>query len=274
MMKNLIKISKSQFKIISKLKLKKYRDLYNKFFIEGKRAVIEALKSNWDIESVLINENSDYTQHHKQQIELAEKRKIPCYLIQNKDFNKLTDTITSQGIIALSKKREFSFDQVLKLNLNHSCIVALDKISDPGNLGTILRICDWFAVDAVLIGKNSADLYNPKVVRSTMGSIFHLNIVDDVDLTKALAELKMIGYQIYSTILEGENIYRANFNLKTVIIFGSEADGISEELVKLSDKKITIPRFGKAESLNVASATAITLSYYKSKTTAVNKNEK
>lgn len=265
MMKNLNKISKSQIKIISRLKLKKYRDLYTKFLVEGKRVILEALNSNWDIESILINENSDYESSFREQIELAKQRKIPCFSVRKSDFDKLTDTTTSQGIIAICKKRTIGFDQVLALNFNNYCIVALDKVSDPGNLGTILRICDWFAVDVVLIGKNSADLYNPKVVRSTMGSIFHLNIVNDVDLITALTELKKLGYRLYSTLLDGLNINKVKYAQRTVIIFGSEAEGISKELINLSDETITIPKYGKAESLNVASATAIILSDYKNK---------
>lgn len=269
MMKNSTKISKSQIKVISKLKQKKYRDLYEKFIVEGKRSVIEALNSDYDIESILIKESKDYLRFYQQNIDLAEKRNIPCFIVGSYDFDKISDTINSQGIVAIAKKRILSFNHVCALNLKQSCIVALDKISDPGNLGTILRICDWFAVDAVLVGKNSADLYNPKVIRSTMGSIFHLNIVDDVDLKIALIELKKSGYRLYSTLLNGTSIYEIKFNSNSVLIFGSEAEGISKELINLSDEKITVPRYGKAESLNVASATAIILSNYKNKTMVV-----
>lgn len=269
MMTNLIKISKSQIKNLSKLSIKKYRDLEGKFLVEGKRAVNEALNSNWKIESILIKEDDDINKFFQAQIDLANKKGIPCFLVQSKDFDKISNTMNSQGIIALVKKRSLNFNQILQLDLKKSCVVALDRISDPGNLGSIIRICDWFAVDAILISKESADLYNSKVVRSTMGSIFHQNIVEDLDLISALTELRKTGFRIYSTVLNGKNVYKMHFDHKSVIIFGSEAQGISENLIKFSDENITIPKFGNAESLNVASATAIILSVYKSKTIAV-----
>lgn len=266
MMTKLTKIHKSLLNKLKKLNIKKYRDLEQKFIIEGKRIVSEALNSDWKIEYLLIRENTGTDLQIKKLIEIADKKGIPNYLVKTKDFENLCDTITSQGIIAIIKKKSTELNQTFNKNIQYSLIVALEKISDPGNLGTILRICDWFAVDAVLVSKESADLYNPKVLRASMGSIFHLNVVNNVELNKVIEDFRKNGYKIYSTTLDGINLEKIKFHNKAIIIFGSEADGISGELIKVSDEKITIPRYGKAESLNVASACAIILSDYKSRT--------
>lgn len=264
-MMQVAKISKFLLTNLSKLKIKKYRDLEQRFIIEGKKLVLEALNSDWQIEYLLIRDNSETDSQIKNQILIANKKEIPCFLVKTKEFEKLCDTVTSQGIMAVIKKKSIKSNHIGNKNIQSSVIVVLDRISDPGNLGTILRICDWFAVDAVLISKESADLYNPKVLRASMGSIFHLTIIDNLELMSVINNLRNNGYKIYSTTLDGISLEKTIFHNKTLIIFGSEADGISGELIQASDEKITIPRYGKAESLNVASACAIILANYKTK---------
>jgi TrmH family RNA methyltransferase len=141
-------------------------------------------------------------------------------------------------------------------------LVAVDSLSDPGNLGTIIRTCDWFGVDGVLIGRNSVDLYNPKVVRASMGGVFHLRIVDDVDLLSTLSQAKNSGFAVYVTDAGGEAHFdRTNYSRKSVIVFGNEAWGISDQIRSLADVRVAIRRYGAAESLNVAVASGIVLSH-------------
>ena len=142
-------------------------------------------------------------------------------------------------------------------------IVALDEVGDPGNLGTILRTCDWFGVDAVLLSKGCVSLYNEKVVRSTSGSIFHLPIYEDVDLIKTLPELKNNGYTVIATGMDGELLTQTLLPNKTVLVLGNEAHGVSDAVKKISDHQVSIPRFGNAESLNVGVACAVFLSQWR-----------
>jgi TrmH family RNA methyltransferase len=141
-------------------------------------------------------------------------------------------------------------------------ILALDSIRDPGNLGTILRLCDWFGIEQIICSKDAVDLYNPKVIQATMGSISRVS-VHYIDLVEFIRKTQL---PIYGTFMEGNNIYKTKLPKEGIIIMGNEANGISLELEKLCKNKLAIPRFGslqKTESLNVATATAIVLSEFK-----------
>ena len=139
-------------------------------------------------------------------------------------------------------------------------IIILDKVSDPGNLGTIIRTADWFGVQNIILSEDSVDLYSPKVVRSTMGSIFHVKTIESTNIVQSIAGLKKKGYNIVALDIKGDSV--ANFESipKTAYIFGSESHGIRNTLLDLADKKITISGAGKAESLNVAVSAGILMS--------------
>jgi len=137
----------------------------------------------------------------------------------------------------------------------------LDSISDPGNLGTIIRTCDWFGVKNIFLSDNIVDYTSPKVIRSSMGSIFHINIYEDID-AEILSDLKREGFEILCADIEGENVFSYNSERKKVLILSSESHGPSKDFEKISDKKISIPRIGNAESLNVASASAVLLAQF------------
>jgi TrmH family RNA methyltransferase len=139
--------------------------------------------------------------------------------------------------------------------------VAVDAMSDPGNLGSIIRTCDWFGMDGILIGKDSVELYNPKVVRSTMGGLFHLPVAQDVDLPVALTRAKELGYTVYATKTEGRAHFdRIAYASKSVVVFGNEAWGISDAVRASADASVSIRRYGSAESLNAGVACGIVLS--------------
>ncbi|HEY6626916.1 MAG TPA: TrmH family RNA methyltransferase, partial [Ignavibacteriaceae bacterium] len=161
-----------------------------------------------------------------------------------------------QGIAAVFVKSELEFSP--ELFSNDKIIVMIDNISDPGNLGTIIRTCDWFGVKNILLSENIVDYTNPKVIRSSMGSVFHVNLYEDVNEGQ-LNKLRENDFEILCADTEGKNVFTYRSEKKKILILSSEANGPSIEIEKMSDKKICIPKIGNAESLNVASAAAVLL---------------
>ncbi len=248
-------ISINELKYYSSLTIKKFRDAENKFIVEGEKIVNEGLQSGYKCEIIFITE--DYKENKKDFL-LAIKNKIKrIEVLKQKDFNKICETVTPQGIAAAFNKKPVQKNAAEKIG--GGLIVYLDEISDPGNLGTITRNCDWFGISELLISKNSADYLNAKSIRASMGSIFHLNIFDNILPQEIFPELKLRGYKILCADLEGLDVFNYRIDTKSVLIFSNESAGPSAELLNFIDNKITIPRRGNAESLNVASASAVIL---------------
>ncbi len=245
-------ISQSELKYYSSLLLKKHRREEKKFLVEGEKFVEEGLKSNYDCEIIFITSSFN----EKQINYISKSFYVRIEVLKKKDFNRLSDTVTPQGIIAVFKEKEQNFENI-KFD---DVIVALDNISDPGNAGTIIRNCDWFGIKNIFLSKDSVELYNPKLIRSSAGSLFNLNIFREVEPEIILSTLKSFDYQILVADLKGEDVYDFQFKKKTLLVFSNEANGPSEKFMKLADKKITIPKIGMVESLNVASASAVILS--------------
>jgi TrmH family RNA methyltransferase len=238
-------VSKNQLKLITSLQQKKYRFANKLFFAEGVKVVQELLASNFELEHLYT------TQDDFEEVSNAKKS-----LIHENDLKKISALATPNSCLAVFKLPEE------KNIIESGLIVALDAIRDPGNLGTILRLCDWFGVKQLLCSRETVDIYNPKVVQATMGSIARVN-VNYVDLELFIAQTKL---PVFGTFMDGANIYKTTLPSEGVIIMGNEANGISEELEKLAKNRLTIPRFGdiqKTESLNVATATAIILSEFR-----------
>ncbi|MBW7887764.1 MAG: RNA methyltransferase [Bacteroidetes bacterium] len=246
-----------------KLLQKKYREQLRKFIIEGRKMIEEAVAAGVPIESIFYDEAKITDLAVLEKLSRSAERMIP---VKEKDIQQISDTVTSQGIAAVLPflQNESDIDKIfLKKNF---VFVALEEINDPGNLGTIIRTCDWFGVDGLVIGTNSVDLYNPKVIRGTMGSLFHLPILTDIDLKIFLKACRSEGLTIYSSELsKSEDVQKISFAGKSLLLIGNESHGISSELSRQADKKIMIPRFGKAESLNAAMACGILLSQMKLK---------
>jgi TrmH family RNA methyltransferase len=247
-------ISKSDIQYYSSLLSKKHRKAENKFIVEGKKSVLEGLKSNYECEVVFVT--NKFAEEHEDAIAELAKLKKKFVSLKQKEFLRFSDTETPQGIAAvfLKPQREFSPDIFTAERL----IVMLENISDPGNLGTIIRNCDWFGVKNIFLSDSIVDYTNPKVIRSSMGSVFHVNLFEEVK-PKQLNDLKETGFEILCADTEGENIFNYRCDKKKILILSSEAHGPSKEIEKLSDKKICIPKIGNAESLNVASASAVML---------------
>ena len=238
-------VSKNQIKLITSLQQKKYRIANKLFFAEGVKGIQELLDSNFELEHLYTTQN-DFDQVFN------EKKTI----ITENDLRKISALATPNSCLALFKM------PLEKPIVQTGLIVALDSIRDPGNLGTILRLCDWFGIQQVLCSTETVDLFNPKVVQATMGSIARVN-VNYINLDAFLTQTTML---IFGTFMDGTNIYQSVLPEQGIIIMGNEANGISASLEKLVQNRLTIPRFGdlqKTESLNVATATAIVLSEFR-----------
>jgi TrmH family RNA methyltransferase len=245
-------ISQSELKYYSSLLVKKFRNKENKFIVEGSKIVEEGLLSNYICEVTFVT--SAFLDSHPEIIEQTKTKKL--VQLKSSEFQKLSDTRTPQGIAAVFNKNYPKKD----INeVKEDFLVLIDNVSDPGNLGTILRTCDWFGINTVLISNQSVEYLNPKVIRSSMGSIFHLNIYEEFDLNK-LEVMKKRNYKIICSDLQGKNINDFQFQNKSIIVFSNESLGPSEIIKSLADELVTIPKKGKAESLNVSSAAAIILS--------------
>ena len=249
-------LTKNELKYYSSLLQKKTRKEEDTFIAEGKRLVEEGLKSDFKCEIVLYtNEfNSNYP-------EFIQSIQQPSELITESEFRKVSATKNPQGIAAVFKmKKSPALDDKKPL------VIALEDISDPGNLGTILRSCEWFGAKEILVSETCAEIYNPKTLRASMGAAFYLDIIEPANFYDELSHLKKEkAFKIITADMNGENLYQFNFPDKSVIVFCGEANGPSDKLLSLSDEQITIPKFGSVESLNVANAASIILSQYRSK---------
>ena len=235
-------LSKNQVKLIQKLHQKKYRNELNLFIVEGKKSINEFLQAGYTPQLLIATEafKASVPQHLITPVSKDELRKVST--LQNPD----------EGLAVFEQPKH-------KGILQEGVIVALDNVQDPGNLGTIIRLCDWFGVETLLCNTQTVDCYNPKVVQASMGSLTRV-AVHYLDLA---AFLTTTALPVYTMDLEGENLYTAAFPKDCILILGNEANGISAEVRALSNEVITIPRFSKhqrTESLNVAMAGAIILS--------------
>jgi TrmH family RNA methyltransferase len=238
-------VSKNQIKLISSLQQKKQRIAYQLFIAEGIKGVQELLDAHFELEHLYTTKNDFETVSNSLKTVVSEV-----------DLKKISALSTPNTCLAVFKMAEEK-----KIDAS-GLIVALDSVRDPGNLGTILRLCDWFGIQQLICSKETVDIYNPKVVQATMGSIARVN-VNYVDLNDFLATSSL---PVFGTFMNGDNIYKASLPQEGIIVMGNEANGISSELEKIIKNRLTIPRFGaiqKTESLNVATATAIVLSEFR-----------
>ncbi len=244
-------------KNIRKLKDKKYRNLENKFIIEGVKIIKESIEESASIDTIVICEECIKGGLIEQKL-LYEVAKYNCVYVSKKVFQTISEVNNPQGILAIINKENLESE----INLTEDIIVVLDGIQDPGNLGTIIRTVDSVGIKQILISKDTADAFNPKVVRSTMGAIFRVKIIEVENLAKTIKEIKKQKYEILVTSLQTDNnIYDIDLN-KHVIVIGNEANGVSQEIRELATVHAKIPMLGKTESLNASVATGIILYEY------------
>ena len=244
-------------KHIKKLADKKYRDQNNCYIIEGIKLVEEAIQEDALIEKIVICEESTKTAEISKNL-MYEIAKYDCIYVTEKIFKTISQVMNPQGILAVIKKNK---ERPL-INYNEDIIVALDDIQDPGNLGTILRTVDSVGLKQLIVSKGTADVYNPKVVRSSMGAIFRVEVIEVENLKETIEKIRRNNYNLLVTSLQTENsVYDIDYNKKLLVI-GNEANGVSQEILDYADEKIKIPMLGKTESLNASVATAIILYEY------------
>ena len=244
-------------KHIKKLADKKYRDQNNCYIVEGIKLVEEAIQEEAQIEKIVICEESTKTSEISKSL-MYEIAKYDCIYVSDKIFKTLTQVMNPQGILAVVKKNK----ERPTIKYDEDIIVALDDIQDPGNLGTILRTVDSIGLKQLIVSKGTADAFNPKVVRSSMGAIFRVEVIEVENLKETIESIKRNKYELIVTSLQTESsIYDIDYT-KKIIVIGNEANGVSQEIQDMADKKIKIPMLGKTESLNASVATAIILYEY------------
>ena len=242
---------------IKKFKEKKYRAQESKFIVEGIKMIKEAILENANIDKIVICEECINNGTIDKEL-LYEIAKEDCIYVTENVFNTLTDVTNPQGILAIIKKQSNEEN----ISYNEDIIVVLDGIQDPGNLGTILRTVDSVGLSQIILSEKTADPYNPKVVRSTMGAIYRVNIIRSNNIIETLKNMKKNKYEITATYLNtNESIYDIDYSKKAIVI-GNEANGVSKEVIDLADIKVKIPMLGKTESLNAAVATGVILYEY------------
>jgi TrmH family RNA methyltransferase len=256
-------LSIAKGKYLKSLQQKKFRDQERKFLVEGFRLTSEAVASDFKVELLL--HTREFVRHpkHAALVQRCREKKIGMVEASAREFDSFTDTETSQGVAALVMQRHWRLQDVRHVGEGPEVVVAFDSVSDPGNAGTMIRTVDWFGVSAILIGQGGVELYNPKVVRSTMGSLFHLPILTDAKLPELLEKLHAQGFVVIAADVQGKSSYDAIARPeKAVIIFGNEAHGLSSEISSQIDHRVAIKRLGKAESLNVGVACGILLAHF------------
>ena len=253
-------LSKNKIKFINSIKKKKYRDQHKCFFVEGDKLVDELINSDFIITELFTT--NEWMINNRNFI--LENKSFEITEITNEELSKISSLSTPNKVLAIVNQPTYNYDKKLisnKLNL------LLDNINDPGNLGTIIRIADWFGIEDIFCTQESVDLYNPKVVQSTMGAIFRTKVhyVDFKDLLNDFSNIA--NFNIYGTFLEGENIYNEKLSDKGFILMGSESHGISDQWKAFINKRLFIPNYpldsSTSESLNISVATAITCSEFR-----------
>lgn len=241
-------LTKKQIQDLAKLKQKKYREETSYFVVEGKKSVTDGINSKFMcLQIVATNEfeidNKDFL-----------KSKI-FETVNNSEFQKLSSLTNPQGILGVFSTKGLYIDEVTS-----NKVLVLENIADPGNMGTIIRTADWFGITEIVVSKNCVEILNPKVIQSSMGSIFRTKFKISEDVAEVLTEMKKNDYKIYVTDLNGKSFNDITYNNKLGIVLSSEAHGPSDAVLNQADDIVTIPKLGNAESLNVAISNAIILS--------------
>ena len=236
-------LSKNHLKLITSLRQKKYRQKHKMFVVEGVKVVREFLNSSFELYQ-LFSVDSEFDSDS----EIVQISEI--------ELKKASHLVNPNTVLAIFKIPE------LEKSKSDGLILVLDAINDPGNLGTIIRLCDWFGIDQLVCSSDTVDCYNSKVVQASMGSLTRVSI-QYVDLNNFLQESEL---PIYTADMDGDNVYQTELLQKAILVMGNEANGISSSISALTNHVLTIPRFGaiqQTESLNVAAATAILLSEFR-----------
>lgn len=234
-------LSKSNIKYVQSLRIKKFRQKYHEFIVEGDKSVQEVLHSDWDIKKL-----------YHTTLFMPKGNFKESELISASEMERLSQHKSPQNALAIVGTPNHKLDTK---QLKGKITLALDGIQDPGNLGTMVRLCDWYGIENLICSLETVDLYNHKTVAATMGSFLRVK-VHYASLPEVITSS---GIEAYAATMEGENVHQLKSPEEGILIIGSEGQGISDEIDELVKNKISIPRFGQAESLNAGIAAAILL---------------
>jgi TrmH family RNA methyltransferase len=237
-------LSKSQISLLRSLQSKKDRMEHGLFLVEGYKSVVEFINSSYQVDAVYHTASFD-----PKMLKLS--RNINLCEISVTDMEKISSLKTPQDITA-AVKLPF-WPDLVNAKLQKKFTIVLDGIQDPGNMGTIIRTADWFGIGQIICSNDTVDVYNPKVVQASMGSLSRVNVY----YARLADVLPKLGLPVFGATLNGENIYKTDFGQEGLIVMGNEGNGMRPEIAALISKNVTIPRIGKAESLNVGIATAL-----------------
>lgn len=238
-------LSKSQLKLITSLRQKKYRNKHKLFIAEGVKGVNEFLMSDFKLHKIFCTDDFSHN--------LSSDKVEGISDVELQKISQLKSPNQVLGLFEIPSEKELKTSNLT---------VVLDAVNDPGNLGTIIRLCDWFGVVQLICSRDTVDCYNPKVVQASMGSLIRIP-VKYIDIKPYLESTSL---SIYAAVMDGKNVYESKLKNDAILVMGNEANGISKEILELITNTLTIPQFGelqKTESLNVATATAILLSEFR-----------
>jgi TrmH family RNA methyltransferase len=253
-------LAKKKARSIQALARKKDRGESGLFIVEGLRLTHEASDSNFVIEEAYYTREFVDDPRGEVLVQKLRKKTPAVHEVSQKELSQMSDTRTSQGVLAILHQKHESAEHFFARQAQASIVVALDGIADPGNLGSIIRTCAWFGIGGILLGQDCVDPYNPKVVRATMGGLFRLPIVGDADLAGGIAQAKRLGFVVMvADTSGGRELGGISAGGRILLLMGSEARGVSDSLRCLADLRVSIPRYGNAESLNVGVACGIVL---------------
>lgn len=245
-------ISKAEIKELARLHQKKFRDQEKKILVEGEKMIAEALSSGWECELILHSNDFSFSGNY---VDIYQPVQSLINIVPVKELERLSDTVTPQHITAV-----FRVPPIMKGKAEGRVALLLDAVSDPGNFGTIIRTADWFGVSRIYITGNCADYLNPKVVRASMGSVFRSDFIRLETGDEIRSYLRSSGRKMICADMNGTPLNRLHLeNEKLLLLLGNEANGPSDEVKSLAQETAIIPGYGKAESLNVASAAAVFL---------------
>jgi TrmH family RNA methyltransferase len=239
-------ISKSKSKFIKSLQIKKFRTEYKKFLVEGAKSTLELINSDYSIDDLFVSER-----FHEENSSMISQKKIKPEIITEANLNSISSFSTNNSAVAVVSMKENIPISAGKGEL----VIILDEVKDPGNLGTIIRIADWYGINKIICSETTTDFYNPKVIAATMGSFVRVSMYY-CEIGKFLSN---VNKPVYGADLKGKDVHEYSFSFPSggYLVMGNESEGLSAEVRKFVTEKIHIPRYGEAESLNVGAATAV-----------------
>lgn len=252
----------AKLKLAAKLHIPKYRKENHLFVTEGIRLIEMAAAAQWPLSFALASDSVLKNQRAVEVIEQLQERNCPVYQVSDELYKKAADTVTPQGLLLVMGQRIFTWQEILNSSPDNAPLIAvLDGVQDPGNAGTIIRSADALGCSGVVCLDGTTDIFADKAVRSSMGSLFNLPILDHVHVEEFLEACRDNEVRIFASALDEHTVrhYAVDYNSGSAIVFGNEGNGVSQHILEAADQRVFIPMYGKAESLNVGAAAAIIL---------------